>query len=65
MKRTLLFICLVFPVCLYGQVSGVVIDSETKKPVPFANIWVEKMDIGTTTNENGLFQFTDTKHRNT
>ena len=60
MKRTLLFICLVFPVCLYGQVSGVVIDSETKKAVPFANIWVEKMDIGTTTNENGLFQFTDT-----
>ncbi len=60
MKKTLIFSFLAIPFCLYGQVSGVIVDSQTKKPIPFANIWVENLDIGTTSTESGLFQFADT-----
>lgn len=40
----------------YSQIiKGVVIDSITKEPVPYVNIWFEDENVGTTTNENGEF----------
>jgi len=40
----------------YSQIiKGVVIDSITKEPVPYVNIWYENENIGTTTAENGEF----------
>lgn len=38
------------------QISGIVVDSQTKNPVPFVNVWVEFADIGTTADEDGKFQ---------
>jgi hypothetical protein len=40
---------------LSAQISGIVKDSLTKKPIPYVNIWVENENSGTTSNENGLF----------
>jgi len=41
---------------LSAQISGIVKDSLTKKPIPYVNIWVENENSGTTSNENGLFE---------
>lgn len=51
-----LILFLLFPILLNAQITGIVVDS-LKNPIPFANIWVEDLDIGTTTNENGKFEF--------
>lgn len=40
-----------------GQSRGVVTDSVTRQPVPFVNIWVDGESIGTTSNENGEYLF--------
>ncbi len=39
----------------FAQVSGVVIDSRTRKPVDFANVYYEGKGVGTMTDENGKF----------
>jgi hypothetical protein len=39
----------------FGQINAVVVDSISLGEIPYVNIWVEKENIGTTTNENGLF----------
>jgi len=41
---------------LSAQISGIVKDSLTKKPIPYVNIWVENENSGTTSTENGLFE---------
>jgi len=45
------------PEFIYGQlnISGKIIDETTKHPVKFANIWIKAANIGTTSNEDGLF----------
>lgn len=55
MKTTLLFINLLIPLCLFGQINATVIDQKTKEVIPFVNIWVVDENIGTTSNENGEF----------
>lgn len=40
---------------LIAQVSGVVKDSLTGKPIPFVNIWVENENIGTNSEIDGSF----------
>lgn len=42
---------------LSAQINGIVVDKETGKPIEYANIWVEKQDIGTTSEQNGKFFF--------
>lgn len=37
-------------------VTGLVIDSETKEPVPFANVYFKDSKIGTTTDVNGNYR---------
>lgn len=48
------------PLLLFGQslhVKGTVLDARSKEPVLFANVYLaEATAIGTTTDENGLFQ---------
>ncbi|MFT7250355.1 MAG: hypothetical protein ACI9FW_000065 [Flavobacterium sp.] len=40
---------------LSAQVKGVVLDSISGKPIAYVNIWVENENIGTTSEENGIF----------
>ncbi|MCC6837766.1 MAG: carboxypeptidase-like regulatory domain-containing protein, partial [Bacteroidia bacterium] len=45
---------------LYAQtitISGKVIDSETKEPLPFASVGLKNRPIGTITNLHGEFDF--------
>jgi hypothetical protein len=42
-------------ISLSAQIKGVVKDSITGKPIPYANIWVENENIGVSTEENGEF----------
>lgn len=39
-----------------NKISGLVIDSESKKEIPFASIVVKDSYIGTSANENGFFE---------
>jgi hypothetical protein len=41
----------------YFTISGKIIDSETSKPVPFANVGIAGKTIGTVSNEEGAFVF--------
>lgn len=43
------------------KVSGTVIDSETKEPVPFVNIYTRSLSGGTITNDLGKFDLTINK----
>lgn len=38
-----------------GKITGRIIDSETLKPLPFTNVYVNNTTIGTLTNDNGEF----------
>lgn len=61
MTRKRLFSLLVFiSFSLSAQIKGVVKDSLTGKPIPYANIWVQNENIGSTSEENGSFTL-DTK----
>jgi len=54
MKKTLYIILLVlFPSLIYSQITGVVVDNNTGKPIPYVNIWVENKDIGVSSDING------------
>lgn len=39
-----------------GTIKGVVIDSETRQPIPMVNIYVRGTNLGTATDERGAFQ---------
>ncbi|WP_291114728.1 carboxypeptidase-like regulatory domain-containing protein [Flavobacterium sp. UBA6135] len=49
---------------LTAQISGVVKDSLTGKPIPYVNIWVENENIGTTSNEKGFFDLVLNENKN-
>lgn len=38
-----------------AQLKGKIINAETREPIPYVNIWVQGMDKGTTSSENGDF----------
>lgn len=47
-------LCIVlFSTGLFSQVTGKVINEETKEPIPYVNIWLQGQDQGTTSPENG------------
>lgn len=54
-----LLICFISCNISFAQVSGVVIDSRTRKPVDFANVYYEGKGVGTMTDENGKFVLRD------
>ena len=51
----LIILLLLISQFISAQVKGIVIDSISKKPISFVNIWVENENIGTTSEENGTF----------
>lgn len=52
MRLTFLFLFVSFSIS--AQIQGVVKDEEGK-PIPYVNIWVENENLGTTSNEDGIF----------
>ena len=54
-EKRLWLLLLLFSFYVSAQTKGIVIDSISKKPISFVNIWVENENIGTTTEENGTF----------
>lgn len=62
MKKLGVFIvCLIISHALSAQeyisLSGRVLDTSTKEPIPFASIYIKEKAIGTTTNQDGAFAF--------
>jgi len=58
MKTLIYIVFLLYSNTIFTQIQGKLLDSITKKPVKYVNIWVENKDIGTSSDENGNFQFT-------
>jgi len=54
--RIIFTLFLLFPVYLFSQTSGLIIDKSTGKGVPYVNIWVEDENIGTTSDFYGKFK---------
>ena len=55
--RVTILICLWFlPFCLlYAQITGLVVDRDTKEAIAGANVIILNTDIGITTNDKGMF----------
>lgn len=51
----ILLLCLSCELC--AQIEGIVVDKDTKTPVPYANIWIANEEIGTTSDVDGFFIF--------
>ena len=47
---------LLIPIGAFSQLKVQIVDAETNLPIPYVNIWVEGQHIGTTSDEEGLFQ---------
>ncbi len=64
MKRlvTILLLCCT-QYCL-GQIKSVIVNSETQEPIPYVNIWIENENIGTTSDENGVFSLNSENTKN-
>ncbi|WP_310558511.1 carboxypeptidase-like regulatory domain-containing protein [Flavobacterium sp.] len=63
MTQKRLFLALILVTfSLSGQIKGVVKDSLTGKPIPFVNIWVQNENIGSTSEENGMFFINSTEN---
>lgn len=58
MKYIFVFI-IIFPTLLFGQgsIKGIVYDSKTNTPLVSANIYIQDLNIGTITDNNGNFVF--------
>lgn len=54
-KKKIILLFLIYNPYVFAQVSAYIINSETKVPVPYANIGVENEQIGTFANEEGKF----------
>ncbi len=53
-----IFLFLVFlPHIILAQIQGIVIDKKTRKPIEYANIWLENQNSGTTSDLEGKFKF--------
>lgn len=44
-----------------AQIKGVVKDSISGKPIPYASVWIQNENIGTTSEENGEFTINSTE----
>lgn len=55
MKKIFTLLLLTLSFNLFSQLKGIVTD-ENGLPLPFANIYIENTYVGTTSNENGLYE---------
>lgn len=55
MKNLLPIIFILISNYCFCQLKAVVIDSESKKTIPYVNVWIEDENVGTTTNQKGEF----------
>ncbi len=62
-KSQLVLFLLFFVSSLLAQVSGVVKDSLTGRPIPYANIWIENGDLGTNSEIDGTFSLKAAPHQ--
>ena len=62
-EKRLWFLLLLVCISTNAQIKGVVKDSITGKPIPYANIWVKNENIGTTSKEDGTFEIKTAKDK--
>jgi hypothetical protein len=62
-ENRLLVLLLLISVTVMAQVKGIVVD-ESRKPIPYVNIWVENENNSTTSEENGEFSITCLPNKN-
>jgi len=62
--KHLYFVFFFIGISISAQIKGVVKDSVTGKPIPYANIWVENENIGASTEENGEFVINTNSNKN-
>jgi isoaspartyl peptidase/L-asparaginase-like protein (Ntn-hydrolase superfamily) len=62
--KHLYFVFFFIGISISAQIKGVVKDSITGKPIPYANIWVENENIGASTEENGEFVINTNSNKN-
>jgi hypothetical protein len=62
-EKRLWFLLLLVSISASAQIKGVVKDSITGKPIPYANIWVENENIGTISKEDGTFEIKTAKDK--
>ena len=61
MKRLLFALLSLIPAILYGQnnITGYVVDSKTREPLPSATVYINGTTKGTTTDQDGRFELKD------
>ena len=65
MRQLIFFIFIILPTAVFSQMSGKVVDKKSGDPIPYANIWVENSNIGTTSNLEGKFDFKENVDKKT
>ncbi|MEN9335596.1 MAG: hypothetical protein RLZZ500_583 [Bacteroidota bacterium] len=55
MKNILLLLFSGYSISFYAQQHGIVVDQDTKQPIPYASIWCITGNCGTSANEQGRF----------
>lgn len=65
MKKKFTLLLLFSIGAISAQTSGVIKDSLTGKPVPFVSVWSENENIGTTSEEDGVFEINTTQKSQT
>ncbi len=54
MVQRLAIVLILFPLLAFGQISGIVKDSQGN-PIPFSTIFIKELRSGTVANEEGVF----------
>ena len=64
--KKLLFLLLLLPISVLAQstLSGIVVDSKLKKPIPGVNVVVQGTSMGTATDFDGNFKLNKLNHIN-
>ena len=62
--KHLYFVFFFIGISISAQIKGIVKDSISGKPIPYANIWVENENIGASTEENGEFVIHTNSNKN-
>lgn len=60
-NKILTLLIILFSFHTIAQVKGTIINQKDKKPIPYVNIWVTNGNVGTTSNENGVFNLLNVK----
>ena len=63
LEKKVLWLVLLIGFSVSAQIKGEVVD-ENNQPISYVNIWVENENIGTTSEENGMFSINATGNKN-